>query len=197
MPEVSTAPATLLSDGVVALRRPEQVDRPYYWRMRNNLTMVAAVMGFRLGVSEQTVEDWIARGGGVTGDDLLLTAVLVPDAYRPLGYIKAYRVDRFSRHAWIGLSLFDEADTGRGYGSRMLTQTCDYLRDHVGLRKVSLEVLASNARAVAVYARLGFVEEGRMKSQYFNAGTFDDVLLLSRFFDPVPQSAIRSPQSAT
>lgn len=175
--------AMLLSDGAVALRRPEPADAPYYARMRNNLPLVSSVMGFRLGVSAHTVDEWIAQGGGVTGDDLLFTAVLIAESHRPVGYVKAYRVDRFSRHAWLGISLFDQADGGRGYGRRMLTQMCDYLRDYVAIRKVSLEVLASNARAVALYANLGFAEEGRMASQYFTGGRFEDVLLLSRFLE--------------
>jgi RimJ/RimL family protein N-acetyltransferase len=177
-------PAVLLSDDVVALRRPEPVDAPYYWQMRNNLALVSAVMGFRLGVAAHTIEEWIASGGAVAGDDLLLTAVVVADAHRPVGYVKAYRVDRFSRHAWIGLSLFDAQDAGRGYGRRIATQTLDYLRDFVGLRKISLEVLASNDRALALYRGLGFTEEGRMVSQHFTAGRFDDVLILSRFLQP-------------
>lgn len=179
MTDVNARPAGLLSDGVVALRRPEQTDGPYYWRMRNNLALVSAVMGFRLGVSEETIERWIAHGG-VSGDDLLFTAVLVADA-RPIGYVKMYRVDRFSRHAWVGLSLFDEQDAGSGYGRRILHQSCDYLRDHLAIRKVSLEVLAGNTRALALYADLGFVEEGRLMSQFFTGGRFEDVLILSRF----------------
>ena len=175
-------PPTLLSDGIVALRRPEPVDGPYYWRMRNDLALVSSVMGFRLGVAGHTIDEWIAGGGAVYGDDLLLTAVLVSDGNRPIGYVKAFRVDRFSRHAWIGLSVFDERDAGHGYGRRMITQVCDYLRDFLGLRKVSLEVIASNGRATALYRSLGFEEEGRLKSQYFTGGRFEDVLILSRMF---------------
>jgi RimJ/RimL family protein N-acetyltransferase len=174
-------PATLLSDGVVALRRPDPIDGPHYWRMRNDLSLVSAVMGFRLGVSAQTVDEWIARGGDVSGDDLLFTATLVADGHRPLGYVKAYRVDRFSRHAWVGLSLFDARDAGHGYGARMMTQICDYLRDHIAIRKISLDVLASNDRALDLYRRLQFVEEGRMRSQHFTHGRFEDVVILSRF----------------
>ena len=180
-----TTPPTLLSDGIVALRRPEPVDGPHYWRMRNDLALVSSVMGFRLGVAGHTIDEWIASGGGVTQDDLLLTAVLVPDDNRPIGYVKAFRVDRFSRHAWIGLSLFDERDAGHGHGRRVMTQVCDYLRDFVGLRKISLEVLAVNARAVSLYRSLGFEEEGRLKSQYFTGGRFEDVVLMSRFLEPV------------
>lgn len=181
MSDRGASPVTLLSDGVIAMRRPEPADGPFFLRMRNDLALVSSVMGFRLGVNAHTIDEWIKRGGGVEGDDLLLTAVLVPDAHRPVGYIKAYRVDRFSRHAWIGLSVFDARDAGHGYGRRMLTEVCDYLRDFVAIRKVSMEVVASNARALALYDRLGFVEEGRMTSQYFTGGKFEDVVILSRF----------------
>ena len=180
MADVTPGSAVLLSDGVVGLRRPEMVDAPHYLRMRNNLALVSSVMGFRLGVGEKGIEGWIAQGG-VTGDDLLYTAVLIAEAHRPIGYVKMYRVDRFSRHAWLGVSLFDEADAGRGIGGRILAQACDYLRDFVAIRKVSLEVHAGNARALSVYATLGFAEEGRMRSQFFSAGRFDDVVILSRF----------------
>ena len=183
MSDLTSGPAALLSDGVVALRRPEPIDAPHYWRMRNDLALVSSVMGFRLGVSGHTVDEWIARGGGAVGDDLLFTAVLVAGQHRPIGFVKAYRVDRFSRHAWVGLCLFDEADAGKGYGRRILTETCNYLRDYVAVRKVSLEVLATNAPALTLYARLGFAEEGRMRSQYFTGGRFEDVLILSRFLE--------------
>ena len=181
-----TTPALLLTDGVIGLRRPAPVDIPCYAAMRNNLPLVSSMMGFRLGVNDQAIEQWVATGG-VTGDDLLFTAVLIADAQRPIGYVKLYRVDRFSRHAWIGLSLFDEKDAGAGHGRRIITQACDYLRDYLAIRKVSLEMLASNARAMKLYAGLGFVEEGRMRSQYFTGGQFEDVLLLSRFLADVPR----------
>jgi ribosomal protein S18 acetylase RimI-like enzyme len=42
-------------------------------------------------------------------------------------------------------------------------------------------VLASTDRALTLYRSLGFEEEGRLKSQYFTGGQFEDVLILSRF----------------
>lgn len=181
MTQNAASPVALLSDGVISLRRPEAPDAPHFLRMRNNLSLVSAVMGFRLGVTEHNVQEWIAQGG-VSGDDLLFTALTADDG-NPVGYIKAFRFDRFARTTWVGLSVFDEADIGKGYGRRMLVLLCDYLHKQLGVRKVSLEVLAGNAPAIALYSKLGFVEEGRLKSQFYADGHFHDVLILSRFLE--------------
>ena len=185
MMATSNEPVALLSDGTVALRRPEPVDAPYYLRMRNNLALVSAVMGFRLSVSEENINEWISRGG-VTGDDLLFTAVAT-DRARPIGYVKAFRFDRFARTAWVGLSVFDENDAGKGYGGRMLALLVGYLANQLATRKISLEVLQDNASALALYSKMGFVEEGRLKAQFFANGTYHDVLILSRFLETTNQ----------
>ena len=182
MTNTSHEPVALVSDGTVALRRPEPVDAPYYLRMRNTLSLVSAVMGFRLGVNEQNVNEWISRGG-VTGDDILFTALAAGEQARPIGYVKAFRFDRFARTTWVGLSVFDEQDIGKGYGGRMLTLFCRYLADQLAVRKINLEVLADNAPALALYLKMGFAEEGRLKAQFFTGGRFHDVLILSLFLD--------------
>ena len=46
-----------------------------------------------------------------------------------------------------------------------------------GLERVELEVFASNARAVALYRRTGFVEEGRRRCARKLDGIYDDILL--------------------
>ena len=181
MTQNTAAPVALLSDGVISLRRPQSSDAPFFLRMRNNLALVSAVMGFRLGVTEQNVHEWLAHGG-VTGDDLLFTATMA-DNGSPVGYVKAFRFDRFARTTWVGLSLFDESDIGKGYGRRILTLLCDYLQKQLGVRKVSLETVADNAPALGLYSKLGFVEEGRLKAQFYADGRFHDVLILSKFLE--------------
>lgn len=181
MAQNTTSPVALLTDGVISLRRPEAGDAPHFLRMRNNLALVSAVMGFRLGVTEHNVQEWLAHGG-VSGDDLLFTALTTDDG-NPIGYVKAFRFDRFSRTTWVGLSVFDETDIGKGYGRRMLTLLCDYLQKQLGVRKVSLEVVAENAPALSLYSNMGFVEEGRLKAQFYADGRFHDVLILSRFLE--------------
>ena len=51
----------------------------------------------------------------------------------------------------------------------------------LNLRKVSLDVLASNERALAMYRTLGFSEEGRFVDQVFVDGAEHDVIRMALF----------------
>lgn len=50
-----------------------------------------------------------------------------------------------------------------------------------GVRKISLNVRAQNEAARALYEREGFVLEGRERAQIFDAGAFEDNLLMAKF----------------
>ncbi len=49
------------------------------------------------------------------------------------------------------------------------------------LRKVSLEVLADDARAVGAYRKAGFTEEGRFRAHTWHDGDYRDVLRMATF----------------
>ena len=74
-----------------------------------------------------------------------------------------------SRHGFgeIGM-LVDREWRGRGVGSALLRAAIGWARDH-GLHKLSLEVFAHNAAAIALYRKVGFVEEGRRVKHYRRA----------------------------
>jgi len=54
-----------------------------------------------------------------------------------------------------------EGHQGRGVGRAIMNELLRWARAHPVVDKVELQVRASNAHAIALYASLGFVEEGR------------------------------------
>jgi len=68
---------------------------------------------------------------------------------------------------------------GRGQGAAMV-ETALALAWAEGAHKVELEVFPGNARAIALYARCGFLVEGLRGRHYPRRdGTFADVLLMA------------------
>ena len=66
---------------------------------------------------------------------------------------------------------------GRGLGRALMEATIEKVRSR-GLEKIELSVYSANAPAIALYRKLGFVEEGRKIRGRFVDGEYDDVLLM-------------------
>jgi ribosomal protein S18 acetylase RimI-like enzyme len=71
-----------------------------------------------------------------------------------------------SRHGFGEIGMLVDRDwRGRGVGSALMQAAVSRARQQ-GLHKLSLEVFAHNAGAIALYRKCGFVEEGRRTGQY-------------------------------
>ena len=71
---------------------------------------------------------------------------------------------------------------GRGVGEAVLRALLDWATKNPRIEKVSLAVLADKANAIALYRKLGFVEEGRRVPEIKVAkGKYVDDLLMYRW----------------
>lgn len=76
----------------------------------------------------------------------------------------------------------------RGLGTALFNAVMEWIKTRPQLEKVTLKVLSNNARAIALYKKFGFVEEGRsMRSVKVDANTYFDDVLMARFVN-VPDS---------
>ncbi|WP_211747457.1 GNAT family N-acetyltransferase [Paenibacillus sp. Marseille-Q4541] len=65
----------------------------------------------------------------------------------------------------------------QGVGTSLMDSMIKYARSQ-GIRKLRLRVLSSNLSALAFYKKCGFVEEGRLQSEFYISGQFvDDILM--------------------
>jgi ribosomal protein S18 acetylase RimI-like enzyme len=88
------------------------------------------------------------------------------------------QVSRFG-FAELGLSV-DRAWRGRGVGSALMRAGEVWARGR-GLHKLSLEVFPTNEAALALYRRLGYVEEGRRLRHYRRRnGELWDAIVMGR-----------------
>ncbi len=83
-----------------------------------------------------------------------------------------------SRTATFGIFIGDPAYLGRGYGTEASVLFLNYALSILGFHKVNLDLFEYNARALALYEKLGCVHEGRRRENYWSRGRFwDDVLV--------------------
>ncbi|MCA1664862.1 MAG: GNAT family N-acetyltransferase [Myxococcales bacterium] len=132
------------------------------------------VMRYTPAMPSDRPADHYARWG--TNDHVLVAEL---DG-RVVGYAGLHVRDGKRRHsAWLGIAVHDEF-AGRGAGQLLMKGLLDLADRWIGLVRVDLEANADNERAIAMYRRFGFVEEGRQKKAYFSDGGYVDNVIMAR-----------------
>lgn len=99
---------------------------------------------------------------------------------------------RVMHHGELGMSV-NKAWRGRGVGRALLLALIAWAEQHPALEKLTLQVFATNTRAIALYTSLGFVEEGRQaRDVKLEPGEYVDVLLMGRFLKYDESSTIEN-----
>ena len=92
-----------------------------------------------------------------------------------VGNIGVFDIDDLARHGEIGIALAPSA-RGRGIGTEAMAQMLEFAFVRANLRRVHLEVIASNAGAIRAYEKAGFVVEGRQREHAWVRGHYEDIV---------------------
>jgi RimJ/RimL family protein N-acetyltransferase len=92
-----------------------------------------------------------------------------------IGVFRIDRLDFSNRNALVGADVVS-AYRRQGYANEMFDYILGYLFNECGLHRVSLVTLETNNPALALYRKLGFVEEGRERQAIFRSGRFHDLI---------------------
>ncbi len=74
----------------------------------------------------------------------------------------------------------------QGVGTALMTAMIAWARENPAVHRVAFTVLADNARAIHVYRKLGFQEEGVLKEACYKDGRFADLLMMAMLFNDGP-----------
>ncbi|MEZ4401343.1 MAG: GNAT family protein [Kofleriaceae bacterium] len=98
---------------------------------------------------------------------------------RYLGQVGLHQIHGRSRVGRLACIIAARADMGRGFGSAAIRAALDHGFGELGLHKIWLMIFRTNVRSQRTYARLGFVEEGVLREEYFHDGSWHDMLRMS------------------
>ena len=94
-----------------------------------------------------------------------------------IGLCDLHKLDHYRGVCDLGISL-GQAYWGQGYGQDAVRTLVAYAFRYLNMRKVCLDVLADDERAIGAYKKAGFVEEGRLRQQDWFEGDYRDVLVM-------------------
>ena len=121
------------------------------------------------------VKRWIEEGAGK--DDALRLVVERLDEGVLLGAISLGEIEAPQRTGllglWVGEPFWDS-----GYGTDALRTLCRFAFDHMNMHRIELSVLATNARAIHAYEKVGFALEGTRRQAEFVGGEHVDAHIM-------------------
>jgi RimJ/RimL family protein N-acetyltransferase len=104
-----------------------------------------------------------------------------PPEEQQIGYVGnvfLFHINNDYHHAQIGITI-KQAAWNRGYAQEMMPAVMRFGFEELGLNKIYLQVFTTNAKALALYRKLGFKEEGVLREHYFVGGAYHDMVSLS------------------
>ncbi|MDP9300548.1 MAG: GNAT family N-acetyltransferase, partial [Actinomycetota bacterium] len=94
-----------------------------------------------------------------------------------IGECELHFIDHFQRTCHLGITL-GRAYWSKGFGQDAVRALVDFAFRDLAMRKIGLEVLADDERAVGAYTKAGFVEEGRLRAHAWFDGEIHDTLMM-------------------
>lgn len=80
-----------------------------------------------------------------------------------------------NRNAECIIDIGEKECWGKGYGREALQLLLDYAFLELNLHRVSLRVFSFNEKAIRLYERLGFKDEGRSRQSLYRDGRWHDI----------------------
>jgi len=165
------------ANSAVRLRELARSDLDAINRWRNDPDVVALLGGsFRhvcMTVDERWYESYLAnRATNVRlaierGDGTMVGAVYLVG------------IDWLNRSAEFAIWIGDAASQGKRVGEAATRLMLAHAFDDLNLERVHLTVLGHNERAIRLYRKVGFVEEGVLRRAAFKGGQYRDLLAMA------------------
>ena len=118
-----------------------------------------------------------SQQGGVT--------FVAEDGGRIVGFLVFTRnsMKRLNHTGLFGMGILEDY-CNQGVGTKLLSQLIHWAKIQEGIEKICLGVFSTNERAIKVYEKIGFKEEGREKRQFkFEDGRYADNVLMALYIN--------------
>jgi len=171
----------LLVGDLVRLRgtRDDDIQTLARWMMEPEIR--ATQSNIVLPLSEAATRELIAGWSKNEGTDVGFSIETL-DSDRLVGHTGLFGGGVKDRRRIAGIFI-GRPFLDRGYGTDAMRLLVSYGFRELGLHRVELTVLAFNARAIAAYRKVGFVEEGRARQAVFHDGHWYDEVSMAILAD--------------
>ena len=93
-----------------------------------------------------------------------------------MGIVRTDEWDKINRSIRIGVDILPKYQ-GKGFGQEALKNMIEYLFSQLNLNRIWLLAAEYNKKAIHIYEKLGFKEEGKQRQAIYRDGKYNDYLM--------------------
>ena len=161
------------------LRMPIEQDKKNFLLMRNDLELQGTLMSRAKPNTIKKVEDWLNRR--LSDDSGIFFVIAEAKSNNCIGFLQLVNIDFISRRGDLGICLNKESQ-GQGYAKDALSQLEIYAKRVFNIRKINLQVLNDNHRAIKFYKKMGYNHVGILQEHFYLNESFHDVLIMEKIY---------------
>ena len=129
-------------------------------------------------------EEWMENLKNRENDILFGITILNKDSTEKLiGNCGIHRIDWKNRAAEMGIAIGEKEYQNMGYGTEAIELLLKYSFSQLNLNRIELSVYDYNVRAIKVYKKVGFLEEGRKRQFMWYNGVYHDAIIMGILAD--------------
>ena len=113
--------------------------------------------------------------------DKVLDFIIYYDS-KKVGRIYIYNIDFLNEKGEFGI-IVEKSYSGQGIAYKASQLLFNYVFTNLKINKIYLLVFSENERAIKLYEKLGFEQEGYFKKEVFKNGRFQNVIRMALFRD--------------
>src|SRR5690625_476569 len=176
----------LFESSRVRLRKMTKEDTELYSKWRNDLEVKHSTSPSLDVYPMEETKEFVSHV--ILGSSTAKSYIMVEKSKEtPIGVVSLTNIDYKNRNAECIIDIGEKDYWGKGFGSEGLMLLLDYAFYEMNLHRVSLRVFSFNERAIRMYTKLGFSQEGNSRQSLFRDGKWHDIvhmgILQSEYFE--------------
>lgn len=104
---------------------------------------------------------------------------IVDESDEIIGLISLTGIDYINGVAELHIMIGNGINREKGVGQFAINEMLNHAFNNLNLNKIELQVLATNSRAIHVYEKVGFKQDGVLREACFKNGQYLDMVVMS------------------
>ena len=155
----------------VLLRPVKKEDMPVQDEFYQNIEIFTLNASLPRVFSIQSTEEWFETCTK-RNENAQFLAIETDGQYIGFCSLKNSKID--TNNYWYGIVIGNSNYWEKGFGTEVTKLMIDFAFQYLGARRIGLGTNSKNPRAIKCFESCGFIEEGRIRQQYWINGSYAD-----------------------